>query len=296
MKHIFLIAACLLISGTSCSQNLPLIAASPIKIEKKATYTTGQPYYQVDFSAAACLFEIRVNDIVIFKLNVNGQTSTNLPINQAILQSGKQQITVKILPLTGKHTLDPNAEFKYNIKVFDAAKDMNFKEQLPGGHTFPPVGTKPQAIMTYSETFTANVPYSIPTYDSGTDLKSVGDLNTKIRDAYQQVANLIAKGDYEGFKKLIANRESIAITTSYLSPKESADRVNDLIKDFKSGFKIEPIPANAVVSFEANGKIASLKRPSGDSALYLSNKKTGEEESIDLSFFIPQGKKELEIR
>jgi len=94
---------------------------------------------------------------------------------------------------------------------------------------------------------------------------------------------------------MIANRESVAATTMYLTKEESDDRMAGLISNLKSGFKLVPIPANAVVKIFADGKMATLVRPSGESALMLKDVKNNEELTLDFSFYIPEGKTELEI-
>jgi hypothetical protein len=254
-----------------------------------------QPYYQVDFSAAGCLFEIRVNDVIVFTHNILGQVSTMIPINSAILNSGKQQIAIRILPLAGTPTVNLHAEFKYDIKVFDVTNGFRFKEMLPG-YQFPPVdGSKPHTVLTHETSFTADVPYTVQGYQNGADLRPIIDLGARLMAAYQNVAHIIDRGDYEQFKKMMANREAVIATTMYLSKGESDARINDLITDFRSGFKVEPIAPGAAVQIYANGKVAVLKKPNGESALALMNSKTGEELTIDLSFYLPLGKTELEI-
>jgi hypothetical protein len=254
-----------------------------------------QPYYQVDFSAAACLFEIRVNDVIVFTLNVPGQASTMVPMNAAILQSGKQQITIKILPLEGQQSVSAKAEFKYDIKVFDVTRGFQFMEQLPG-YQFPPVDqSKPHLSLAHDSFFNAEVPYSIQAYQNGADLNRIIDLNLRLRRAYQNVADVIDRGDYEQFRRMMANKERVIATAMYLNNQESEGRINSLIDDFKSGFKVEPLAANAVVQVYANNKIAALKKANGESALVLLNEKTKEELMIDLSFYMPPGKTELEV-
>lgn len=61
-----------------------------------------QPYYMLDFSASACLFEIRINDYPVIHMNIPGQIATSIPINYAILNSGIQNILVTILQLLKK--------------------------------------------------------------------------------------------------------------------------------------------------------------------------------------------------
>ncbi|WP_316847227.1 hypothetical protein [Pedobacter psychrodurus] len=281
----------------SCyAQNPISLNPVPIKIEKKADYAKVQPYYQLDFSAALCLFEVRVNDVLVFTLNLEGQASSMIPINSAILQSGKQEISIKVLPLAGQKVLNPNAQFKYNIKVFDAAKDLNFKEQLPGEYAIVKVDpAKKQTSLSQTTSFNAEVPYTINAYQTGTDLKAVSGLKEKLTAAYQKLGELIAKGDLEQLKKLIANRESVAAVTMYLSKEESDDRMKGMLSDLKTGFKLMPIPANAMVKVFGNNKIAALVTPQGGSVIRLKNEKEQEEMELEFTFYIPTGKTELEI-
>lgn len=297
MKLKILLLSVSIFACSACnSQNNLSLTPTPISIQKQASYATVQPYYQLDFTATFCTFEIRVNDILLFTLNIDGQTSTMIPINAGILQSGKQQVTIKVLPLEGKQILNQSAEFKYNIKVYDAINNLNFKEQLPGEFAVAKVDpSKKQPYLTQTASFNAQVPYTVKSYQDGTDLKSISDLKDKLRGAYQQLADIIAKGDIAQLQKLIANRENVSGVTMYLSKEELADRITGLTRDFKSGFKLVPIPANATVKIFGNGKLATLVKPNGDSALTLVNTKKGEEMALDFSFYIPKGKTELEI-
>jgi hypothetical protein len=297
MKTTSLFLLSVMFLSLSCQAQNPIsLNPAPIKIEKKADYATVQPYYQLDFSAALCMFEVRVNDVIVFTLNLEGQASSMIPINSAILQSGKQQISIKVLPLLGQKVLNPNAQFKYNIKVFDAAKDLNFKEQLPGEYAVEKVDpAKKQTSLSQTTSFNAEVPYSINAYQTGTDFKSVSALKEKLTGAYQKLGELIAKGNLEQLKKLIANRESVAAVTMYLSKEESDDRMKRLLSDLKTGYKLMPIPANAVVKVFGNYKIAALVTPQGGSVIMLKNEKEHEEMELEFTFYIPAGKTELEI-
>lgn len=295
-KNICLLFTCLLLCLGGHSQNRVSLNSTPLEIKKTASYAAVQPYYQVDFSAAFCLFEIRVNDLLVFTLNLEGQTSTSIPINSGILQSGKQQITIKVLPLAGQKVLHPNAQFRYNIKVFDAANNLHFLEQLPGKYAVEKVDpAKKKSLLTLTSTFNAEVPYTVIAYQNATDLGSVGGLKDKLLTAYQQLADLIVKGDLDQIKKLIANREGIAAVTMYLSKEESDDRLTGMLGNLKSGYKLEPIPVNAILKIFGNGKLATLVRPDGEPALVFKNTKDKEELALEFTFFIPLGKTDLEI-
>lgn len=252
-----------------------------------------KPYYQVDFSAAACLFEIRVNDVIAFTHNIVGQVGTMVPINQAILGSGKQEVTIRVLPMHGEHTVSANAEFKYDIKVFDVTSGFNLMQQLPG-YEFPKVDTSKQHLsLENTKSFDAEVPFSIQAQQNGTDLRTIPDLESRLRGAYQYIAGLISQKNYDQLRKEFDMREKNIATQMYLDQRESADRLNGLIHDFERGFICEPIAAHARVQVYGDNKIASLKKPDGESALVLLNKQTGEEMTIELAFYIPQGGKEM---
>jgi len=81
----------------------------------------------------------------------------------------------------------------------------------------------------------------------------------------------------------------------YFNPTESSNRIENLIKDFKNGFKIMPIPKDTVLLICALGKTAILKKPDGDSALYAYNEKTEEELYVDVMFHQKKGAKTLSI-
>jgi len=89
-----------------------------------------QPYYVIDFSASACMFEIRINEYPVITMNIAGQVSSIIPINFAILEKGKQSIKAIILPITSQMEINKQAELKFNIKLFDVTKDFVLHEQF----------------------------------------------------------------------------------------------------------------------------------------------------------------------
>jgi hypothetical protein len=96
-----------------------------------------KPYYIIDFNAVSCLIDIRVNDIPTFSMNINGQVSTIFPINNAILESGEQQVTYNILPLLGETILDDNAKFSAAVWLYDASGDFIEKVKEINSFTMP---------------------------------------------------------------------------------------------------------------------------------------------------------------
>jgi hypothetical protein len=254
-----------------------------------------QHYYTIDFSASACMFEIRVNDIAVITLEVEGQAATMIPINYAILESGRQDITATMLPLHGNTSLEHEAELKYNIKLFDVTNGFEFLEELPG-HKFPIIDKeKSLPALAYASVFEAAIPYKVDGWLNGKPLNDINDITTKLFSAYAEIANTLRNKQFDLFAKKIENREKIMCTSMYLNDAEAKDRLQSIADDCNAGFKVEPMPQDALMVLYGNGKVATLKRPTGESALYLTNEETEEELAIEISFYIPEGKTEFEV-
>ncbi len=255
-----------------------------------------KPYYMIKFSGFACMFEIRVNDIPVITLNLDGQAATNIPINYAIFKSGLQEITVKVLPNSGNSIFNEGAEFKYDILLYDVSNGFEFKEEFSGYKT--PKVNKNKMIPAFINKipFQATVPFSLKTlWLNGEDISEINDLQAKLRRAYYKIGNLIITKNYDAFKKEIANREFNMANSMYLEPVDSRARLNGLIKDFESGFDEMVLNKEALVVISANNKKVSLKTFYGEPALKFLNRKTKEEIQLDIEFYFNKETNTFEI-
>lgn len=253
-----------------------------------------QPYYMIDFSASACLFEIRVNDYPVIHMEVEGQVSTMIPINYAILKNGLQSVSATLLPNLGEVQLDPNSELKFNIKLFDVSHDFVFKEQF-GEYQSEEIADKKLPIIKYNNSFKAEVPYTLEAWQDGRNLNDVKDCRKKLDSAYNKIIDLIQNGEYNTFSELISKRENNMATSMYLTKTEQEQRIKELIQDFNSGFNIQPLPSDSLMLIVGFNKAAILCRANGESALYLQNPETQEEIMLDISFYIPKDKDDFQI-
>ncbi|WP_427873949.1 hypothetical protein [Flavobacterium sp. MMS24-S5] len=254
-----------------------------------------QPYYTLDFSVAACNFEILVNDIPVITMESEGQISTNIPINYAIYKSGEQFITANIKPLAGTENLHPDASLKFNVRLYDVAnndfKRINDYEEVK----LPQVEENQKVPFLTQETeFVAEIPYSLINWNNGENLKDVDDIKEKVIQAYNNLANLLKEEKYAEFAEKISVREKNMATSMYLTSSESKARINSLIDDAKNGFDVMPLP-KSIFKFYGYGKLVTLKKLNGEPAFYLYNKETKEELMIDQMLYMPKGKTELEI-
>lgn len=248
----------------------------------------------IDFSASACMFEIRVNDYPVINMNIEGQVSTMIPVNYAILETGTQSISAMILPILGETKLNQKAELRFNIKLFDVTNDFVFEKQF-NEYQSEYVEDKKLPIIKYVDVFQAEVPYKLNAWQNGENLNDIKDCRKKLDSAYHKIIDLINKREFTDYGKLISKREQNMATSMYLSNKESEDRMKDLINDFNSGFKVQPTSKDSVMIFYANNKVAILKKLNGEPALSLINNETEEELMLDISFYIPEGKELFEV-
>lgn len=254
-----------------------------------------QIYYELDCSALMCFVQIRINDVEVFALNVDGQASMDIPINQGILQSGLHEIEVRVLPLTGTKELHKEASVRYRVNEFDVSSgDFKFIKQFENHQTQPSKEGTP--LLVHRSKFEANVSYKIEAWQNAVNLKEVNyDLKPKLINEYNKIIALINNGSYDLLNKAFAKKEENISVAMYLNPEEKATRMKKLINDFSSGFKARPISNNVLVDYMGYGKLASLKTSTGLSGLSLENSKTDEELIIPLSFYIPNGKTEFEV-
>lgn len=254
-----------------------------------------QIYYELDCSALMCFVQIRINDVEVFSLNVDGQATMDIPINQGILQSGLHEIEVRVLPLSRTKELHKEASVRYRVNEFDVSSgDFKFIKQFENHQTVPVKEGIP--VITHTSRFEANVPYKINAWQNSVNLKEVNyDLKPRLINEYNKIITIINNGNYELLNKVFAQKEENISIAMYLNDEEKKSRMKKLINDFSSGFKARSISDNVIVDYMAYGKLASLKTSTGISGLSLENSKTDEELIIPLSFYIPNGKKEFEV-
>jgi len=254
-----------------------------------------KPYYVIEFTAAACMFEIYVNDIPVVTSDFSGQLSSMVPANYGILGSGIHSLKARMMPHSGQTVLDPEAVLLYKLKLYDVSYGFQLQNEIIQ-YNFPkPDESKMIPYAEKTDTFQGDVPYSLAGWKNGLDLKDEDDIDYKLRKAYKRIAAMIENKQYDQFLSSIANREEIMATSMYLNDQKARGRMNRLIKDFENGFTLMPLPENAVVRLHGNGKVAALKKLNGEPALSLYNPETEEELMIELGFYIPAGKTEFEV-
>ncbi len=264
-----------------------------INVYSNDTTMIERPYYVIDYSAAACKFEIRINDIPVFSYEVRGQTGTELPINNLIPESGLQTVNIRILPLEDGDFLDKNADFSFSILLYDVSDGFIFKKKFEKYKSAPVTSDIPSIVM--EETFEAEVPYKLDAWQHSKDLRKVENLKEKVLKVYNHLYELLKNKNYEAFRKIIYQREYNAAISMHLSKEASADRVEGLIKDCENGYEIDTIPEDVFLIFEANGKMVKLVDIDGDPAIFFFNEEEEMMMGLEIHLHMKKGCDVLEV-
>jgi len=324
MKKLFLIVS-LLIGLIGCSQENKKSMNTDInssniteKVAEQVKRFPKEPVYQVFVKNSLCVYELLVNDYPIANEREYGQLMTPFTINNAILKSGKQKITLRLYPAPAEYSrsgdvLSPNVSCNLEIEYVDK-KDPEYKyipvtkfelptkDRMAGRDNdiavpeFEGAGKKYYEI-TYE--FDAQIPYENEGWSKGQDLtkldqklleKKVVEFYNDYKDIYSNnKADLLAKHEYSSLV-----RDAIA---EYMEKKDVRKIWEENI--FKLSVKKEWLPFNYKIKYYGNGKIISLLQKSesdnrliGESALAFTYKKNNSTNGrfIGVYLYLPEGK------
>jgi hypothetical protein len=284
MKRIIIIleTAALLLYSTVAYCNKPL------KQEEM-----NKPYYVIDFRAVSCSIDVMVNDVSVFSMDIKGHISMKIPVNKAILESGEQQVSYHILPLPGNTALSDEASFSASVWLYEDWNEP--KEEI---HTFTMPENKtgtPLPMYVGENSFIADMPYSLNGWQNSQDLTKIENLRELAVAAFRKIENIITNGQYDELITMLQQHENNTATCLYLTEEEKNQRISGLIDDIKTdSYVVVPVSEEDMMVVFGHGKLVTLKKPDGSSALLLKNQE-GEELSLEIRLHLEQGKTELTI-
>ncbi|WP_025739963.1 hypothetical protein [Aquimarina pacifica] len=250
----------------------------------------------IEFTAASCLFEIRVNDNPMITLNLKGQMSTKIPVNHGISKTGPLEISIKVLPVLGETFLTTTSFLEYDISLFDVSTGFEEVEQIGNYKTTQVQDNTSVSLITDTKLYTATVPYKMNAHwENGLDIADIKDLNSRLRNTFNNIIDTIKKRDYSTYQEIITQKEYNISTSMYLTQRESQARIKRLIRDFENGYNVLEFPENVVPITSAYGKKVTLKRLDGDPALSYGNIEEQEQIMLDLEFYWSKESNKFEV-
>jgi len=228
-----------------------------------------EPVYMVYVNNEQCYYEILINDMPAGEYFDQGKRMSPYYINTNILKSGKQTLTYRIYPETGRgmETLGDYTSIGIDISVIDQKKGFKASNmdtvmahqslKTPDGKHFIASG---KDYYEYTFEFEAKVPYSEIGWTKSRDLRKMDqkELLNKTEEAYHYLTELIRNKDKDQFARLNFN----AIARQYIHSYDSPDIIKDGFSVIQEWFydktlKVNP-PKDYSLHYYGNGRVVSL--------------------------------------
>ena len=224
-----------------------------------------RPVYYAKYGNRGCLFELRVNDILMTEMTYSANIGEALiTINPAIFKSGRQTVEIHLSPIKGEDVISNAKPFCLEIGYYDFAEEVDESGERIWHTVFTlPDIEIPEKGLPYIDMrgeFEASVPYQYTYWDDCVDLRTIPDIEQKIVKEYEYVRKLIAQKDLEQLKKyFMPSYREFAITI--YQTKEDIDlswnNTCKLIKKYSTS-ELQSIEEYRIV-YSSNGRSVSLR-------------------------------------
>lgn len=224
-----------------------------------------RPVYYAKYGNRGCLFELRVNDILMTEITYpTNMGEALITINPTIFKSGKQTVEIHLSPIKGEDVISNAKPFRLEIGYYDFTEEVDESGEATWHTVFTlPDIEIPENGLPYIDMkgeFEANVPYQYTYWDDCVDLRTIPDIERKIIKEYEYVRKLIAQKDLEQLKKyFIPSYQEFAITIYQTKEEIELDwkSITDIINKYSTK-ELQPIEEYRIV-FSSNGRSVSLR-------------------------------------
>ncbi|TCC99667.1 hypothetical protein [Pedobacter hiemivivus] len=265
-----------------------------------------RPLYSLQVNKNNCRGLVLCNDIPHWlTFYENYGESMSLYLNNYIPKSGTQMIIVQVFPKEGEEYIAANADL--DLKVWYAAdKDegVDAHRVLASAELPEDIGDRKLKYFEIKIPFKARVPFDFSKdLENAQALKNIADIEQKVVKKYQQLKELLVKGDGLSFAKEFEYSDLKSCTYLYankaeliaVDKRDNAD-INRARLDVKNR-RVHPI-ANYEMVFFAGGKLVLLRTAKGKKDMLRLEYDTeagtdGDEKPAIL--YLPAGSTELKV-
>lgn len=280
-----------------------------LDIYQQVKIADDHPRYEIEFSQDACGYEILINDVPVYRYLQSGSVNEQrIPINDHILLSGKQEITIRLFPPmlsdgSWSPTLMDASRFKMKVihrknngplEDHQSVFEFNTPNQ-PGTEKFQASGQK---FFEFKGVFNAKVPYQLEGWRHSKNLskENQDQLLKEAVAAYNSFRNVLIKKDTKAYASLMYDKEvELAKAFYWNKPSDSKERWNEMSTNILEKREILPLKDFKMVLY-AGGKIVALQPTDEMYKDYLSaiHSRT-QDDDIQVSFLLhkKEGSNEL---
>ncbi len=235
------------------------------------------PQYYIEAHQSGCYYEVYINGILNDTRYINAGTMNNaIPINDNILKSGPQKVTIKLFPLgeidgIEYPTLTERTRFTLEIFKRDKATPWEGLDYDVVHHYFAPTTTGEEAgpfahanEPMYEETFTFNaeVPYELTGWSDSQVIEGQEGIEQEVLDFYKEYADVIQNQNEEKWTQMVETKELEYLKSIFYNDKSSEKfkkRIKELSLPFDSKFKKRfPLDPYEMI-FGGDGRVVTLK-------------------------------------
>lgn len=264
----------ILILFTTCmssNKNQPISQPTISEIYSKTTNYDKKMIVFFNINYLSCSTEILVNDIPIYK-NLNGKNkageSYSAQINEYILNSGKQEITIRIYPTSNdKDVLNASILNSSNLKLnivygYSNQKIKDYKTSINYEVDNSKLSSNTPFIEIKKEFYIEGLPYELKGWSESIVLKDEDKniLESEVLKFYKGYTDNFVSKDIDELSRKIYKREFEKSESNYFNTKEDSQKIfNSLLKEINTVQTILPLEKYKMI-FYGNGKIVSLIR------------------------------------
>ncbi len=275
--------------------------------EKHVKHFEKEPYYKMHTgSPQDCNYEISVNDLPVYKSYSGFKDLTGTPINEAILKSGEQRITIKIFPPEKDSILSKQANMYFRLVEVDHMTSQ-FEEKNILSFVLPSDddGDFSGAGLPYFEkelVFNASVPYEVKGWSESQNLSKLDQdkLKEKVIGFYKKTGVEEVKKNIDFLFNAMHKKQVERAISNYTSKEDLAVMINEMKRYVKYAKRFE-LTEPYTMKLYGNNRLVILEvligEYKGDGAHSLFVQK-GEESGFNRDTYylhIPKGKTALEI-
>ncbi len=242
-------------------------------LHKEIKHYDTETMYMIKADQSACFYELFVNDFLVFRhFEQTSLLGHAVSINDAILKSGLQEVTVKLYPIgeyKGKNynTFSKNAEIEILIEKYDNANEDSDDEEVLK-IKIPQIENKDNLIrikgLPYYEhtfTFNAEVPYTLKGWSESQDLTKMDkdELEKEVVTFYKSFRNLIKLKQSKEIEDQIYSREKEIAQSNFYSKEKLKKLTTELKSNLITPIDIPPLEKDYKLVFYGNGNVVKLE-------------------------------------
>lgn len=194
------------------------------------------PFYIAELQASNCQVELLVNDLPCFNQYNDGGVGVDWPINEYILNSGKQFYTIKANCFDNESKIRPNASISLKITLRNAF-DFSVPKKVVKEHVQINFNEKDTGIFESGGFFDAQVPYSLLGWKDSFDFSDYihGDnvvkkaIIAELKEYYEVFYQILKKRDINQYNSINSQRFEEITTAFYLTDDEKNERKQSIL-------------------------------------------------------------------